>query len=262
VNGGGTSYQSYNWIIDWGDEITETISGTGSNTGTISHTYTDDKLKHIIRIRPNGQVTQGWFNAFGCSISSSISNVGKIIRLNSQITEVMRTMAAYSHYNMFRGCLGLKTLPNNLLPATTLAEYCYYSLFRECNGLKTLPKNLLPATALAEYCYYCMFQDSNGLKTLPKNLLPATALIQQCYRLMFQNCTSLTTLPENLLADAALADNCYYGLFRNCTSLMDIGTINTAWFSERSGNRQAEMFNNCTNVTIPITYSDIPEGWK
>jgi hypothetical protein len=219
-------------------------------------------LKHIIKIKPNGQVTQGWFNAFGCGTSPALDNTGKIIRLNSQITGVMRTMGSYSHYSMFRGCNGLTTLPPNLLPATSLAEYCYYSLFRECNGLKTLPSHLLPATALAEYCYYCMFQDSNGITKLPSHLLPATTLIQQCYRLMFQNCTDLTTLPAQLLSAPTLVDSCYYGLFRNCTSLTDIGTINADWFSARSGTAQEEMFNNCPSITTPITYSDIPAGWK
>jgi dihydrodipicolinate synthase/N-acetylneuraminate lyase len=135
---------------------------------------------------------------------------------------------------MFSGCTGLTSIPANLLPATTLAEYCYNSMFSGCTGLTSIPANLLPATTLANYCYYYMFSGCTGLTSLPANLLPATTLTV----------------------------NCYYYMFYNNTALTNIGNINANWFTARSSTEQSNMFYNCTNITTPITYANIPVGWK
>jgi hypothetical protein len=288
VNGSSSTYQSYSWIIDWGDGNTQTVSGTGSNNANIPHTYTDGKQGHFITIKPNGTATQGWFNAFGSSAYQNRPNLAKIKELNSPITSLMRTMNRFSHSNIFLNCDGLTTIPENLLPATTLAEYCYQTIFANCTGLTTIPENLLPATTLAKHCYYQMFNTctrlttipenllpattlaescylgmfsrSAGLTTIPENLLPATTLAKHCYYQMFSTCTRLTTIPENLLPATTLADRCYRSMFKGCANLTDIGSINAAWFSGKLA--QASMFTNDTKITTPITYADIPTEWK
>jgi hypothetical protein len=232
VNGDSTTYQSYNWKIDWGDGNTEIVSGTGTSSSTIPHTYTDGKNIHEIIIKPNGTATQGWLNAFGCGSSSS--DGPKIKSINSPIPELMRTMALYSHSDMFYGCTGLTSIPENLLPATTLASYCYRNMFFGCTGLTSLPENLLPATTL-----------TTG-----------------CYRYMFKSCTGLTTLPENLLPATTLVSVCYFHMFYNCTELTNIGNIDANWFSSKNSKQQAGMFTNDTKIATPITYADIPTGWK
>jgi hypothetical protein len=318
VNGGTSTYQSYNWKIDWGDGSTESASGTGSNNKTISHTYSDGVGSHIITIKPKGTETQGWFNAFGSSFFQSTSNLTKIKQLYSPITSLMRTMNSYAYHSMFYKCTGLTSLPENLLPATTLAEYCCYYMFYGCTGLTTLPSGLLPATTLANDCYYYMFSSCIGLTSLPENLLPATTLASYCYQNMFYNCTGLISIPDGLLPATTLADYCYTQMFHNCTELTalpsgllpattldsgcyyemfcncsklttlpnnllpattlvgycyaymfygcnklsNIGNINAAWFTARASMKQVGMFYNCTVIATPITYANIPSGWK
>jgi hypothetical protein len=133
VNGGTTSYQSYDWEIDWGDGNIETVSETGTSSSAIPHTYSDGQSAHEIKIKPNGTPAQGWLNAFGCGSSSS--DGPKIKSINTPITGLMRTVALYSHYNMFYGCTGLTSLPENLLPATALVSYSYNCMFYSCTGL-------------------------------------------------------------------------------------------------------------------------------
>jgi hypothetical protein len=134
---------------------------------------------------------------------------------------------------MFQVCTGLTAIPDNLLPATTLVADCYSNMFYGCTGLTAIPENLLPATTLANYCYYYMFYGCTGLTSLPADLLPATTLTQSCYQYMFYQCSQLT----------------------------DIGTIDTAWFAARTP-AQSSMFRYDTAITTPITYANIPDGWK
>jgi hypothetical protein len=290
VNGGETNYQSYDWKIKWGDGSIETVSGTSGPSATSPHTYSSGGT-HTITITPNGKATQGWFNAFGSSSSQDASNLAKIKELKSSITSRMRTMNTYAFEGIFRGCTGLTSLPADLLPATNLGSgycyryafygctgltslpsgflpattapmYCYYYMFFGCTGLKSLPSDLLPATTLGSSCYQYMFYGCKGLTSLPAGLLPATTVNTFCYRYMFVNCTGLTTLPNNLLPATTLLNSCYVGMFNGATSLTNIGNIDAAWFSDRSALPQATMFTACTKIATPITYANIPAGWK
>jgi hypothetical protein len=294
VNGGAEVWQPYNWIIDWGDGTTQTVSGTGGGYifgYYIPHTYSDSKSTHTIIIRPNGKATQGWFNAFGCG-NNPASNSAKIISINSpQITTNMRTIGPYSHYLMFSSCSGLTSLPENLLPATTLADRCYHYIFSGCTKLTSIPEKLLPATTLANYCYFGMFNSCTGLTSIPANLLPATTLANgcysgmfmycmgasltsipanllpattlanSCYEIMFYYCTNLTSIPNNFLPATTLVNNCYMSMFYECRKITNIGTINAAWFSARTPT-QSKMFYNCNTIATPITYANIPTAWK
>jgi hypothetical protein len=261
VNGNDYSNQSYNWIINWGDSVIETKSGASSIYSTIPHTYSDGKNTHTIKISPNGSITQGWFNAFGSSANQNVANLAKIKSINSVITNKMRTINDYSHRYMFYNCTGLTSIPSNLLPATTIFNHCYNSIFCNCTGLTTLPSGLLPATTLTGIvCYASMFRNCSGLTSIPSDLLPATKLTTNCYSYMFQGCNKLTILPSDLLPATTLIEGCYSYMFQNCSVLTDIGNINAAWFSSKTA--QQYMFNNCTAIITPITYAQIPYGWK
>jgi hypothetical protein len=107
-----------------------------------------------------------------------------------------------------------------------------------------------------------MFYGCTKLTSLPAGLLPATTLATGCYSQMFYQCTALEQLPDGLLPVTTLATNCYNRMFYNCISLVNIGDIDSAWFSARSGQKQASMFASCSAITTPITYANIPSGWK
>jgi hypothetical protein len=250
VSGGYTTYQSYNWIIDWGDGQVQPVSGTGSSSSVIAHTYSFNKNYDII-IRPNGEPVQGWLNAFGCS--PGYTDASKIKSINTPITNLMRTMTNYAFRMMFYGCKGLTKIPSGLLPATTLASSCYNSMFSGCTGLKNIPSGLLPATTLASSCYSSMFSDCLGLKKISSGLLPATTLASSCYNYMFYGCTGLTSLPDNLLPATTLNDDCYNYMFQNCTGLDSIpdGLLPATTLASSC---YYFMFSGCTGLT------EIPSG--
>jgi NRPS condensation-like uncharacterized protein len=49
-------------------------------------------------------------------------------------------------------------------------------------------------------------------------------------------------------------------MFYGCTSLTNIGNIDLDWFTGKTA--QTQMFYNDTAITTPITYANIPSGWK
>jgi hypothetical protein len=124
---------------------------------------------------------------------------------------------------MFKGCTGLTSLPEKLLPATTLAANCYDSMFYGCTGLGTLPADLLPATTLAMNCYQSMFHGCTGLTVAPD--LPAPKLEASCYSTMFYGCTKLSSVKclattnvsegalNNWLKGAGTAEGCERKLY-------------------------------------------------
>jgi hypothetical protein len=177
TNGGYAVFQPYNWHVDWGDSQTQDVSGTGSNSATIDHTYTDGVDTHTITISPNGTPAQGWFNAFGSGpnpTSLAKGNIAKIKSVLTPLTSLMRTAGEYCYSFMFSYCTGLTSIPSNFLSATTMAKYCYNRMFEHCTNLTTVPE--LPATTLADYCYAYMFEGCAGLTSIPANLLPATTI--------------------------------------------------------------------------------------
>jgi hypothetical protein len=222
-----TQYLSFNWRIDWGDGKAESIESKGGKDVVVGHYYSDNKEFHIIKIKPNSTVSQGWFNAFGSGYYQNTSYLTNIKKIYFPITPFMKTG---SYYYMFYKCTGLISVPLNLLPATTLFDGCYRGMFYSCTSLTSVP------------------------------LLPAVTLFEGCYEFMFFNCTSLTSIPPDLLPAATLTEYCYRQLFYNCTNLVDIGNINSAWFSGKPA--QFYMFANCTKITTPITYAQIPNAWK
>ena len=141
---------------------------------------------------------------------------------------------------MFGGCTSLATAP--VLPATTLAEGCYNSMFNGCSSLTTAPA--LPATTLAYGCYTNMFVGCTSLTTVPS--LPATTLAQACYEHMFDNCASLTAVPSNYLPVTALTYGCYSGMFYGCSSLTTAPALPATTLVNYC---YSEMFMGCTSLT-------------
>jgi hypothetical protein len=285
-NGGTKTFQDYNWVIEWGDGSSETARGTGAENKLISHTYTDGKGTHTIKIRGEGQ---GWFNAFGTGNgTATYGNSAKIKELLTPVSDVMRTMANYAFFYMFAYCTGITELPPWLLPAKEIATEGYYRVFLGCTGLTALPSGFFPATKLGNYAYDGIFKDCTNLASVPSDLLqaatdpynnsyynmfancgltsipalPAAPLKPGICYAMFSGCKSLVSIPRGYFpSDTALPQQCYELMFNGCTNLEDIGDINAAWFSARSP-AQSRMFKDCSKINKPMSYSAIPSGWK
>ena len=136
-----------------------------------------------------------------CGSTAVFEAYGNIMSLiNNDLTGTI--MDYFALYSLFKGCTGLTSAENLILPATTLAEGCYWAMFRGCTSLTTAPE--LPATTLANYCYTGMFNGCTSLTTAPA--LPATTLTKSCYNQMFRNCTNLIYI--KCLATDISASNC------------------------------------------------------
>jgi hypothetical protein len=269
----GSGTAQHNLTIDWGDGDIQETTGTAGITKQyqgLTHTYPVANENYTIKITGTTYLTTAESNSyFGLGFYSSTAgyndktNKAKVKKLLSSPDSLISSSMDVKNFRytyMFSGCTGLTSIPEKLLPATTLANNCYYHLFEGCTGLTSIPEKLLPATTLANECYSQMFNGCTGLTSIPEKLLPATTLADYCYSRMFYNCTGLTSIPNNLLPATTLVNNCYQYMFYGCTGLTNIGNIDASWFSGKTA--QTNMFTNDTKIATPITYANIPTGWK
>ena len=69
--------------------------------------------------------------------------------------------SSYNFSNLFRGCTGLTSVENLILPATALTVGCYQYMFYGCSQIETAP--VLPAAVAVDYCYQRMFTNCSSL---------------------------------------------------------------------------------------------------
>ena len=146
----------------------------------------------------------------------------------------------YCGFYMFKGCVGITSVSDKLLPPTTLAYTCYSSMFRDCIFLTKAPK--LPATTLENFCYEGMFEGCISLQKAPE--LPATTLADNCYQYIFYGCSKLNYI--KCLAEDISSNNCTNGWV---SGVAKEGTF------VKSPNMNSWTINNSS------TYSGIPSGW-
>ena len=160
------------------------------------------------------------YNSFSGS-TAGFEVEGNIMSLiNSANFDTLTTLQdSYTFYSLFRGCTGLTSAQNLVLPAMALVNNCYDSMFMDCSSLTSAP--VLPATTLANGCYGNMFRGCKKLTSAPE--LPATKLAQDCYSGMFRSCQSLKTAPA--LPASETLHGCYWFMFSGCYSLTTVPAI-------------------------------------
>ena len=160
------------------------------------------------------------YNSFSGS-TAGFEVEGNIMSLiNSANFDTLTTLQdSYTFYSLFRGCTGLTSAENLVLPAITLVNNCYDSMFMDCSSLISAP--VLPATNLANACYGNMFRSCKKLATAPE--LPATKLANDCYSGMFRSCQSLKIAP--VLPASETLHGCYWFMFSACYSLTTVPAI-------------------------------------
>jgi hypothetical protein len=139
------------------------------------------------------------------------------------------------------------------LDTIVYGSYTFTCMFYGCTNITSPPG--LPATILSPYCYSNMFYGCTSLTDAPS--LPAETLVSNCYNYMFYNCTSLVNAPE--LPSEILPTSCYSDMFRGCTNL--VSAPGSDVYTTKSPS-QTRMFNGCTKLTTPLTFTQIPTGWK
>ena len=209
--------------------IAKTIEYKLNNDGWAS--ITSDTTGAAITVNSGDKIQfKGDNTAYGTSSSSysmfsgstaGFEVEGNIMSLiNSANFDTLTTLQdSYTFYSLFRGCTGLTSAQNLILPAMTLVNNCYDSMFTDCSSLISAP--VLPATNLANACYGNMFRNCKKLATAPE--LPATKLAKDCYSSMFSKCDSLITAP--VLPASETLHGCYWFMFSTCYSLTTVPAI-------------------------------------
>jgi hypothetical protein len=254
-----TGYQSYNWVINWGDGTESTHQGTSSATGGISHTYTDGAPAHIICISPRVQSEMNWLRAFGAGLNPNVTNLSKVKRIiTPEITLKMRAMSRASFKNMFFSFTSITTAPK--LSSISVSILAYYNTFSNCKSLVIAPE--LPATILSDDCYPYMFNGCTSLINPP--VLPALNLKPFSYHGMFANCTSLERapdLPAKQIKDYGTGGGSYAGMFAGCSKLkylkIDAETDKSVPYEGMLSGVSAAGDLYAANQTYPPT----PTGW-
>jgi hypothetical protein len=299
TNGGSAIYRPYNWRINWGDGLTETVSGTSSaNNFSVYHNFRGSSKKHRIKITPVSSATGGWFDAFGSSnayvelASHDAYKVKKIYR--RLVGSSMRTLGVACCSFLCSGFINLEDIPYNFLPENfEVPEQAFQLAFNECRKLPRtgFSSSQLPSVLIGNYCFYGMYMACHSLGKLPayQDFFKSAAPTEGCYERMFTNCISLSypgdrlcptntvlsyhcfsqtffgcenlrVLENNFFPTATQTNYAYSDMFGYCANLRDIGNANLAWFNARTP--CGGMFLGCTNIVTPITYNQIPAAWK
>lgn len=212
-----------------------------------------------------GNLTNFNFRNFFKDSTSSYLNIDKLILPDISNCVVDNYSIVGPFTSLFENCVGIKSIPEDLLPFTTLKPYCYANIFKGCTGLTSIPENLLPANSIQKSSYEGMFANCTNLSDVPENLLINMKWLNtgSC-QYMFYGCTSLVKAPTIPELSSSISNQCSY-MFQGCTSLNYIK--NLTWYN-------ASCFNNWVNGVSPTgTFikksgqtwstgtSGIPEGW-
>ena len=188
-------------------------------------------------VNPDGLSTDS-YNYIYFQIPNEVNLSGNVMSLIDGVGDTKVIPCNYCLYGLFRGTK-IKTVSEDLLPATTLAPYCYSYMFEGCTKLVSAPE--LPATTLVPYCYSSMFRGCTSLVTAPA--LEATTLVNGCYVSMFYGCTFLENAPA--LPATTLAYICYSNMFGGCTSLVNAPALSTTKLAPYC---YKSMFEGCTSL--------------
>ena len=192
---------------------------TSDTTGIKINVSAGDKIQFRGNNTAYG-VRDSSYNTFSGS-TAGFEVEGNIMSLiNPTDFSILTTLeSAFTFYSLFRGCNGLISAENLVLPAMTLVNNCYDNMFTDCSSLISAPE--LPATTLANGCYGNMFRSCKKLTSAPE--LPATKLARDCYSGMFRSCQSLKTAP--VLPASETLNGCYWFMFSSCYSLTTVPAI-------------------------------------
>jgi hypothetical protein len=171
-----------------------------------------------------------------------------LLDYSSQLT----TIGTYAFNSMLSDCTSLVTV-NASFKAKVIGNYCYENMFYGCSNLVNGPSVLPNSSAGNATCRY-MFANCISLIKAPL-LLSKTNARYSC-QYMFYGCSSLTDAPW--LPVVSLS-GVYDYMFANCTGLVNAPNSDVYTLSATT---QVSMFENCINLQTPLTYAQIPSGWK
>ena len=261
------------FIVNWGDGKTETITKPDTTNTTYSHTYSTSKS---YTIKLTGQATA--YNTststaaisfyVGSNTSAKETNVKKIAAIDGSLGAIFGTLSSDTNnqprfYHTFYNATNMTgSIPSNLFTGISGAPAgrMFDSTFYGCSGLTgAIPDGLFagisgaPAIAMFSGTFY----DCSGLTgAIPAGLFgnlygaPAMGMFDST----FSGCSGLTSIPDGLFGNltGAPASRMFWGTFYGCSKLT---SIPENLFGNISGTAQSYMFNrtfyNCTSLTGP-----------
>ena len=139
---GYESEHPYSWLIDWGDNTTQAVTGlSSSNSPGIPHTYATPG-EYQIAIASNGPATNGWMNAFGfywwdwdISDANTQENKDMFKSIDTPFANNMRTPGSTDRFShMFVEARNATTIPANLFSQISTTgdtdfSNMFYSIF-------------------------------------------------------------------------------------------------------------------------------------
>ena len=235
------------FIVNWGDGKTETITKPDTTKTTYSHTYSTSKS---YTIKLTGQAT---------AYNTSTSTAAISFYVNSSQTKIAS----------IDGSLGaiFGTLPD----ATEKQPRFYQTFYNAINMTGSIPSDLFAGIsgAPAERMFYGTFRMCSGLTgAIPDGLFAgisgAPAINMFAYT--FFNCSKLTSIPENLFGDISgtAQGSMFSNTFAYCSNLTGPSArINGKYLYEiwpyNSSVFFAFMYSGATKLS---DYSSIPSNWK
>ena len=210
------------YIIDWGDGVTESATETGDKT--YNHTYAISDLYQVeVRNCANIEKCNG---TLSCMIAywnignSKVANlsfyyftkllyVGLVFKNDSDKT---------SFYQSFYYCSNLATIPDGLFDNCTEVtnfNYCFY----ECRNLTAIPDNLFNKCTKVSSFEKC-FHSCYKLSTIPHRLFDNCVVVTD-FSNCFRSCIGLATIPQGLF-DCCTKVRTFYWCFEGCNNLTAI----------------------------------------
>ena len=277
---GRSDGKTYDWNINWGDDSTETASGSSSDSGGIPHVYADAG-DYIISITPNDSA-EAWLAAFGFGtfgnpnrLTNKYMVTGILSPLRPEMTrtydQISATMSlpSYEWSRTFSNLANLTLAPTfeGWEDVTAVGDWFAETMFAGCASLTTLPADFnLPQniTTTGRSFASGMFIRCSRLTTLPADFTfpqGITAEVVFFAQNMFAYCTNLTSLPEgfNLPQNITAVGYTFAGgMFANCYNLTSLPAgFNLPQGITTAGEGFAQsMFYYCTSLTT------LPEGFN
>ena len=257
------------FIVNWGDGKTETITKANTTNTTYSHNY-DTANTYTIGL--SGQATGYNTSTKTAAISFYVkSSQTKIASIDGSLGAIFGTLSSGTQkqprfYETFYKATNMTgSIPSDLFAGISgaPASYMFYETFRDCSGLTgAIPDGLFAGIsgAPASSMFYNTFKGCSGLTSIPAGLFagisgePAYGMFEST----FVGCSGLTgTIPDGLFTgiSGAPANIMFRNTFYGCSGLT---SIPDGLFAGISGAPASSMFQGTFRGCSGLT--SIPEN--
>ena len=193
-------------IIDWGDGTPAehfTAAGTHKHNYAVVGSYT---IKISASFTSGGDITLSFGQAF-------VTSTSIIPRFDGE---------AMLFKNTFKGCTGLKTVPEDLFMNYPNVGAASFGGTFFGSGLTAIPEGLFKhqKKISGSNCFFTTFSGCRGLTSIPANLFKSVAgITDHAFNGTFSN-TSITSVPAGLFDSVSPTSHAFLNTFLGCKNLV------------------------------------------